>query len=126
MTTLKLKRAYDPSSPEDGWRVYIDRLWPRGLSKETFKYDLWDKSIAPSTELREWFHADPDTRWDGFETRYRAELISNPAFKQLADTLRSHPVVTLLFSSRDRIRDNAHILLDTLVVQYPEEFKADI
>ncbi|MDE6418485.1 MAG: DUF488 family protein [Duncaniella sp.] len=126
MTTLKLKRAYDPSSPEDGWRVYIDRLWPRGLSKETFKYDLWDKSIAPSTELREWFHADPDTRWDGFETRYRAELISNPAFKQLADTLSSHPVVTLLFSSRDRVRDNAHILLDTLVGQYPEEFKADI
>lgn len=124
MTTLKLKRAYDPSSPEDGLRVYIDRLWPRGLSKETFKYDLWDKSVAPSTELREWFHADPDTRWDEFETRYRAELVANPAFKDLADTLRSHPLATLLYSSRDRVHDNAHILLDTLIGQYPDEFTA--
>ena len=56
MTQYQLKRAYEPASPEDGFRVYIDRLWPRGLSHETFHYDLWDKDIAPSTELREWFH----------------------------------------------------------------------
>lgn len=74
MTQYQLKRAYEPASPEDGFRVYIDRLWPRGLSHETFHYDLWDKDIAPSTELREWFHADPDNRWSEFETRYSKEL----------------------------------------------------
>ena len=63
---ILLKRAYDPESPSDGFRVYIDRLWPRGLSHATFHYDLWDKDIAPSTELREWFHADPLDRWDEF------------------------------------------------------------
>ncbi|MDE6278596.1 MAG: DUF488 family protein, partial [Paramuribaculum sp.] len=54
--TIQIKRAYDPELPDDGYRVYIDRLWPRGLSHETFHYDSWDKQIAPSTELREWFH----------------------------------------------------------------------
>lgn len=114
MTDYKIKRAYDPSSPDDGYRVYIDRLWPRGLSHETFHYDLWDKEIAPSTELREWFHADPTNRWPEFERRYMAELNSNPAFTQLKDTLSDKKMVTLLYSSHDHDHNNAIVVKDLL------------
>lgn len=115
--TIELKRAYDPDSPEDGFRVYIDRLWPRGLSHETFHYDLWDKEIAPSTELREWYHADPENRWEEFRTRYISELRSNPAFGELVDTLSGKPKVTLLYSSHDHIHNNAVVLRDMLVTE---------
>lgn len=114
MTEFKLKRAYDPASPDDGFRVYIDRLWPRGLSHETFRYDLWDKDIAPSTELREWYHADPDGRWDEFSAKYAAELAANTAFAELRKTLAAHPVVTLIYSSHDRDRNNAVVVYDLL------------
>ena len=67
---ILIKRAYEPSSPEDGFRIYVDRLWPRGLSHESFHYDLWDKEIAPSTELRQWFHENPGSEWTEFEERY--------------------------------------------------------
>ncbi len=111
---LQIKRAYDPASSEDGYRVYIDRLWPRGLSHETFHYDLWDKDIAPSTELREWFHQDLDGRWEEFETRYAAELASNPAFATLREEIVGKPVVTLLYSSHDREHNNAVIVKNIL------------
>ncbi|MCM1520436.1 MAG: DUF488 family protein [Lachnoclostridium sp.] len=110
MTEIALKRAYDPADAEDGFRVYIDRLWPRGLSHATFHYDLWDKEIAPSTELREWFHADPDNRWDEFEKKYLAELANNPGAQQLKTTLSSHTKVTLLYSSHDHDHNNAVVL----------------
>lgn len=111
---IKLKRAYDPADPTDGFRVYIDRLWPRGLSHETFHYDLWDKAISPSTELREWFHADPDNRWTEFATRYRQELLANPAFADLKTQIADKPVVTLLYSSHDRTHNNAVVVLQAL------------
>lgn len=111
---IQLKRAYDPASPDDGYRVYIDRLWPRGLSHETFHYDSWDKSIAPSTELREWFHQDPDGRWDEFERRYKAELLANPAFSALKEEIADKPKVTLLYSSHDQVHNNAVIVADAL------------
>ena len=114
MTQYKLKRAYDPESPEDGFRVYIDRLWPRGLSHETFHYDLWDKDIAPSTELREWFHEDPENRWTEFEKKYGEELESMPAFAKLRSFLETKPVVTLLFSSHDTEHNNAVVVYDLL------------
>lgn len=107
---IQLKRAYEPASPDDGFRIYIDRLWPRGLSHETFHYDLWDKDIAPSSELREWFHADPADRWTEFEQKYRQELLANPAFKQLKAYIATKPVVTLLYSSHDERHNNALIL----------------
>ncbi|MDE5567291.1 MAG: DUF488 family protein [Muribaculaceae bacterium] len=116
MTHLQLKRAYDPAEPTDGYRIYIDRLWPRGLSHETFHYDLWDKNIAPSTELREWFHADPDNRWDGFKQKYIAELADNPSFTELREIIGSHNTVTLLYSSHDRDRNNAVVVKDALTV----------
>lgn len=110
MTTIKLKRAYDPESPDDGYRIYIDRLWPRGLSHETFQYDYWDKEIAPGTELREWFHADPENRWDEFRKKYAEELLAMPAFGQLERMVDSHPVVTLLYSSHDHDHNNAVVV----------------
>lgn len=113
--TIQLKRAYDASSPSDGYRIYIDRLWPRGLSHETFHYDSWDKEIAPTTELREWFHQDPDSRWDEFEKRYTEELKMNPAFSQLRIELKDKPVVTLLYSSKDPLHNNAVIVRDALL-----------
>ena len=107
---IQIKRAYDPASADDGFRIYIDRLWPRGLSHETFHYDLWDKDISPSTELREWFHQDPEGRWTGFEEKYRQELLANPAFNQLKAYIATKPVVTLLYSSHDRVHNNAVVL----------------
>lgn len=110
MAKIELKRAYDPASPADGYRVYVDRLWPRGLSHETFHYDEWDKEIAPSTELREWFHADPDGRWEEFEKRYGAELAANPAFAALKESIAGEEKVTLLYSSHDREHNNAVVV----------------
>lgn len=114
MQEIKLKRAYEPASADDGFRVYIDRLWPRGLSHETFHYDMWDKEIAPSTELREWFHADPDGRWDEFEKRYAAELTANPAFQTLKTQIADKPIVTLLYSSHDEAHNNAVVVYHLL------------
>ena len=114
MTQFKLKRAYEPASADDGFRVYIDRLWPRGLSHETFHYDLWDKDIAPSTELREWFHADPAERWPEFEKKYMAELQASPTMASLAKLLDTKKVVTLLYSSHDTEHNNAVVVYDYL------------
>ncbi len=111
---IELKRAYDPASSDDGFRIYIDRLWPRGLSHETFHYDLWDKDIAPSAELREWFHADPDSRWEEFTRRYRAELADNPAFASLKEIIADKPKVTLLYSSHDHLHNNAIVVEEEL------------
>lgn len=114
MTVLKLKRAYEPESPEDGFRIYIDKLWPRGLSHETFHYNLWDKDIAPSSELREWFHVDSQDRWPEFEKKYAAELEANPSFSALKQLIYTKPVVTLLFSSHDTERNNAVVVYNLL------------
>ena len=112
--TIDIKRAYDPEAVDDGFRVYIDRLWPRGLSHETFRYDWWDKEISPSTELREWFHEAPDSRWPEFVTRYKAELDANPAFSALQKALAGKDKVTLLYSSHDREHNNAVVVQQML------------
>ena len=114
MTEIKMKRAYEASDPSDGFRVYIDRLWPRGLSRDEFYYNLWDKDISPSTELREWFHADPENRWNQFEEKYMAELKSSPAMAALAKLIFTKPVVTLLYSSRDEQQNNAVVVYNYL------------
>lgn len=113
-THINLKRAYDPASPSDGFRIYIDRLWPRGLSHETFHYDMWDKEIAPSTGLREWFHSDMQANWPEFEKRYAAELASSPAFDSLKKEIAGKPVVTLLYSSKDHDHNNAVVVKNLL------------
>mgnify|MGYP001079606494 CR=1 FL=1 len=111
---IDIKRAYEPASADDGYKIYIDRLWPRGLSHETFHYDWWDKEIAPSTELREWFHANPQAEWTEFEKRYRQELLSNPALANLKKMIGGKPKVTLLYSSHDEIHNNAVVLRSLL------------
>lgn len=122
MTKLQLKRAYQLASDADGFRIYIDRLWPRGLSHVTFHYDLWDKDIAPSTDLREWFHQDPQNRWNEFEEKYKKELQSNSAFSKLRDYIKTKPVVTLLYSSHDEQHNNAIVVFNLLKEdQKPEE-----
>lgn len=109
---FRVKRIYDEPSPDDGFRVLVDRLWPRGVTKERAALDLWVKEVAPSNDLRTWFHAHTDD-FEGFEQRYRAELDTNTAD---VDRLRdlAAPVVTLLHSSRDEQRSNANVLADYL------------
>lgn len=122
MTQIRLKRAYEPSAPTDGFRVYVDRLWPRGLSHESFHYDIWEKQISPSTELREWYHADPMGRWEEFSTKYMAELKDNPAIASMVSQLKGYGVVTLIYSSRDSVHNNAQILAAFLTQSYPGIF----
>lgn len=112
--TISVKRAYEPMASTDGFRVYVDRLWPRGLSHETFHFDLWDKDIAPSTELREWFHANPQAHWEEFEERYKKELLQNPALNAFKEIVENKPKVTLLYSSHDTVHNNAQILRQML------------
>ena len=114
MTEYKIKRAYEPAEPDDGYRVYIDRLWPQGLSHETFHYDLWDKDIAPTTDLRKWFHADPQDRWLEFEKKYLEYLKESPAFASLKQQLATKDKVTLLYSSRNELQNNAVVVLKAL------------
>ncbi len=111
---IQIKRAYQPASPDDGFRAYIDRLWPRGLSHETFHYDLWEKDIAPSAELREWFHANIEARWAEFESRYKKELQGNSSFAAFCEAIKDKSKVTLLYSSHDEIHNNAIVVMDLL------------
>ena len=113
---LRLKRVYDDPSPDDGFRVLVDRLWPRGLTKERASIDTWAKDAAPSAELRRaWHAADPDV-WDDYADAYRTELAgpSAAALQALRDELAPHPVVTLVFASHDPLRSHAVILRDLL------------
>jgi uncharacterized protein YeaO (DUF488 family) len=105
---LHIKRVYEPMSDDDGFRVLVDRLWPRGIAKEKARIDLWLKDIAPSDELRRRLHADPST-WDDFVARYRRELAQEPALSaaaRLHERVRSGPV-TLLYAARDETHNNA-------------------
>lgn len=105
---LHIKRVYEPMSDDDGFRVLVDRLWPRGIAKEKARIDLWLKDIAPSDELRRRLHADPST-WDDFVARYRRQLAQEPALSaaaRLHERVRSGPV-TLLYAARDETHNNA-------------------
>ena len=116
---LKLKRATEPPAKSDGARVLVDRLWPRGISKERLKLDEWLKQIAPSTALRKWFNHDPE-KWNGFRERYAKELDANPeAVKALQDLLREHGTVTLIFDARDTEHNEAVVLQQYLRRRLP-------
>lgn len=113
MVQVQLKRIYEPPQKSDGYRVLVDRVWPRGLSKDAAQIDLWMKDIAPSTALRKWFNHDP-ARWVGFQEKYRAEL------RELADKLdelraraKKEPV-TLLYGAKDTEHNQAVVLRDVL------------
>ncbi len=108
--SVTIKRVYLAAADDDGYRILVDRLWPRGLGKEAARIDQWLKSIAPSDELRRWFGHDPQ-RWEGFQRRYRTELDANPeAVRELRRALEVHSRATLLFAARDPTRNNAAVL----------------
>ncbi len=112
---MRIKRVYEPAVKDDGLRVLVDRLWPRGLTKQKASVDLWLKDIAPSDALRRRFHADR-TNWREFVAAYRQELKKEPA-KNAAANLREqikHGRVTLLYATRDETRNNAVALKDWL------------
>lgn len=110
---LQLKRAYEAAEPSDGTRILVDRLWPRGVSKEKAALDDWMKDIAPSTELREWFGHDP-AKWAEFQRRYRAELAQHgPELDQIRALARKHKV-TLVYSAHDEQHNDAVVLQEVL------------
>lgn len=111
---LRLKRAHEPASPDDGARILIDRLWPRGLSKEKAALDEWMKEIAPSTELRQWFGHDPE-RWPEFQRRYRAELHQHTEELDRIRALAKKQRVTLVYSAHDEEHNDAIVLKDVLL-----------
>lgn len=115
MHALRLKRVYEPAGEEDGLRVLVDRLWPRGMSKEEAAVDHWAKEAAPSHELRRWFGHDP-ARWDAFQQRYRDELAAPGAQEELSHlrALARKSPMTLLYAATDDAMNNAVVLRDYL------------
>ena len=112
---IRLKRAYEPAKPSDGYRVLVERLWPRGLRKEDARLDAWVKDIAPSNELRTWFGHDPE-RWREFRARYKRELRTQAA-EALLDELThraAKKTVTLVFSTHDEELSNASVLKELI------------
>jgi uncharacterized protein YeaO (DUF488 family) len=108
---IQIKRVYEKPDPKDGFRILVDRLWPRGLTKEKAAVDLWLKDVAPSTELRKWFGHDPE-KWKEFQKKYLKELKEN---KEAVDTLKEHlkkGTVTLLYAAKDEAHNEAQVLKD--------------
>lgn len=113
MPDIRIKRVYEAPSGDDGFRVLVDRVWPRGMTKEKAAVDLWLKDVAPSTDLRKWFGHDP-ARWNEFRARYRAELEAQPALvEQLRARARNGPL-TLVYSAHDEAHNQAVVLQEAL------------
>ena len=111
---IKIKRAYDKASKEDGYRVLVDGLWPRGISKDDAKIDLWLKEISPSSELREWFSHDPK-KWEGFKSKYRNELKEKAGLvKEIKRIEKEKKTITLLYSTKDEQHNNVIVLSEIL------------
>lgn len=111
---IRLKRVYEQPAQEDGTRVLVERLWPRGLTKESAKIDYWFKDIAPSSELRKWYSHDI-TRWEEFMQRYQLELHNNPEVIRLLNIVRHTDQVTFVFAARDIEHSSAKLLKDYLL-----------
>ena len=114
-SNIRLQRAYDEPTTADGYRVLVDRVWPRGRTKEQLRLDAWARDLGPSTELRKWFGHDP-ARWPQFQVRYHAELADPDraaALDALAERARRGPV-TLVFGARDTEHNQARVIADEL------------
>ncbi len=114
--SVETKRAYEKASLSDGTRVLVDRLWPRGVTKKALKVEHWFKEIAPSSELRKWYHARP-TQWEAFRKKYIEELHAPAALEQLeqlGELVASKKKVTLVYASKNDDRNNATVLRDLL------------
>jgi uncharacterized protein YeaO (DUF488 family) len=112
--SIRLKRAYEKPAPTDGTRVLVDRLWPRGIKKETAAIDRWLKEIAPSTKLRKWFGHDPE-RWTEFRRRYKAELRNHSDLIAEIRALADHGPVTLVYAAHDEEHNDAVVVRDLLL-----------
>jgi uncharacterized protein YeaO (DUF488 family) len=110
---IKLKRAYEPTSRDDGLRILVERLWPRGVSKQRARIDLWLKNFAPSTELRKWYNHDP-ARWSQFRKRYWAELKDHADELALLRLLAQERTVTFVYAASDEKRNSAVALKEFL------------
>lgn len=116
MKTVRLKRVYEPPSEQDGFRILVERLWPRGVSKERAALDLWLKDAAPSPELRTWFDHDP-SRWDQFRERYWAELRSKEeVIALLRQYIQEKGTVTFVYAARDEKHNSAVALKEFLAL----------
>ena len=121
---VKIKRVYEPPAPGDGYRVLVDRIWPRGISKQEADISLWLKTIAPSTELRKWFGHSPD-RWQEFRRRYLRELNNkDDELVIIRDKLRTTRNVTLVYSAKDTKHNQAIVLQEVLSRRDPELFQS--
>lgn len=119
---IRIKRIYEPPDDKDGTRVLVDRIWPRGISRREARIDFWDKDVAPTTRLRQWFGHKPE-RWKEFEKRYRAELKANPALAELRTFVRSQKI-TLLYAARDTEHNHARVLCAVLSPRKPRKAPA--
>jgi uncharacterized protein YeaO (DUF488 family) len=111
MSIIKIKRIYAPFEKSDGFRILVDRLWPRGISKADAHVDKWMKEIAPSAELRKWFNHEP-AKWDKFRGKYVEELHHAPALTELREELKRHDTITLLYAAKDEQFNQAVVLKD--------------
>jgi len=109
MTNIRIKRAYEEPDRDDGTRILVDRLWPRGLTKEKARVDLWLKDVAPSTELRKWFAHDPG-KWEEFQSRYLEELKRNQEQLSLLRQEAAKGPVTLVYGAKDQQHNEAVVL----------------
>lgn len=113
MASYDIKRIYESADASDGFRVLVDRLWPRGISKQKAALDLWLKDIGPSSELRKWFGHQPEL-FPEFEKRYEHELVQNPAVSELQKLATKHAHITLLYSAHDTEHNQANVLREYL------------
>jgi uncharacterized protein YeaO (DUF488 family) len=119
--TVGIKRVYEPAEENDGYRVLVDRLWPRGASKERAAVDLWAKEIAPSDDLRKWFSHDP-SRWEEFRKRYRDELSTGDRKKMVKDLVSraGKGRLTLVYAAKDTTHNNAIVLQEVIRSSYED------
>ena len=113
MKSINIKRVYDDKSEDDGYRVFIDRLWPRGVKKEDAHFDEWLKDLAPSTELRKWFDHDPE-RFDEFRKRYKKELQDHKEELEKLRNKANSEKITLLYATKDEEMNNAVVVKEIL------------
>jgi len=106
---IQIKRIYEPPAASDGTRILVDRLWPRGVTREEARIDAWINDAGPSDALRRWYAHDPG-KWPEFRARYIAELKHNPAVVELQDMAAKSKTITLLFAAKDNLRNNATVL----------------
>lgn len=112
--SLQIKRIYEPVSPNDGYRILVDRIWPRGISKEMAAIDEWLKDIAPSTELRKWFNHIPE-RFEIFKEKYEQELLSQVSDLVRIKTISQNQNVTLLYGAKDETHNQAVVLMNVIL-----------